>query len=186
MKELVEIRKILQEHAGESKTTSKFIPTVSKYYGVKVPLLNKLTRKYSYVGFELVEKLWESRIFEEQLLAAKILGKICKQNPEKTLKLLRKFVKSINNWAVCDTLATQGIRKIAPLKKEEIFKLSKTLIKSKNPWQRRFALVLLINFVKEKSNRKRILEILNQVENDKNYYVRKAILWIRRCICRIF
>ena len=182
MKELVEIRKVLQKHAGESKATHIFVPTVNKYYGVKASLLNELAKKYSYVGFELVEKLWESGIFEEQLLAAKILGRICSQHPEKTLKLLKKFVKSINNWAVCDTLATQGIRKIAQLKKVEIFKLSKTFIKSRNPWQRRFALVLLVNFAKEDGDRQRIIEILKQVENDKDYYVRKAILWVRRCL----
>ena len=182
MKELTEIRKILKEHAGESRTTLKFIPTAGKYYGIKVPLLNKLARKYSYAGFELVERLWESKILEEQLLAAKILGRICKQNPEKTLKLLKKFVKSIDNWATCDTLATQSIRKIIQIKKEEIFKLSETLIKSKNPWQRRFALVLLTNLAKEKDNRQRILEILKQVEKDKNYYVKKAVLWVKRSI----
>ena len=133
VKELVEIRRTLRRHAGESKATSKFIPTANKYYGVRVPLLNELARRYSYVGFELVKKLWESGILEEQLLAAKILGRICKRDPEKTLKLLKKFAKNIGNWAVCDTLATQGIRKIAQLKKEEIFELSKSLIKSRNP-----------------------------------------------------
>ena len=73
MKELTEIRKILKEHAGESRAATKFIPTAGRYYGIKVPLLNKLARKYSYAGFELVERLWESKILEEQLLAAKIL-----------------------------------------------------------------------------------------------------------------
>jgi 3-methyladenine DNA glycosylase AlkD len=45
---------------------------------------------------------------EEKFLAAKILGRISRKDPELTLALVDKFVDSITNWAVCDTLATQS------------------------------------------------------------------------------
>lgn len=181
-KELSEIKKILQTKANEKTKASfqKFIPSSQKVYGVKVPELNQLATKYKTAGFDLVEELWKSGTFEEKLLATKILGKLCKKDPKKTLKLLEKFAKEIIDWAVCDTLATQGVRGITKIKQKEIFVISKKLIQSKNNWERRFGVVLLINFTKDKILTNEIKEIIKNVENDKEYYVKKAVEWIKR------
>jgi len=71
-------------------------------------------------------------VFEEQLLAVKILGNFANKDPERTIKLVEKFSKNISDWAICDALAIQGIRKIAKDKQKEIFTLSKKYISSKN------------------------------------------------------
>jgi len=178
---LVEIRKILKNKSSKKDRESalKFVPIIEKQYGVKTLVLNELVKNIEEPDFELVEKLWESKIFEERLLASKILGKICKTNSEKTLRLIKKFSKDISDWAVCDTLATQSISKIIKLKQKEIFEISKKLVKSKNLWQRRFALVILINFAKDKNLRQEIEEILEKVKNDKEHYVKKAIIWLK-------
>ena len=181
MKELKQIREKLLKHAGEIETV-RFVPTVEKHYGVKAYLIDELSKKYDYAGFKLVKLLWKSRIFEEQVLAAKILGRICKKDPERTLKLVKRFVKDITNWAVCDTLATQGMRKIIQVKKEEILDLADVLSKSKNPWERRFALVLLTNYTNDTSAKSRILKILQSFRNEREDYVKKAISWVKRCL----
>lgn len=115
---LTEIRKILRNKSSQKvrESTRKFVPTVEKQYGIKIPALNELAKKIKEPNFSLVERLWGSGVFEEKLLAIKILGKICGTNPEKTLKLIKKFSKDISDWVVCDTLATQGIRKIFGIK----------------------------------------------------------------------
>lgn len=179
--QLVEIRKILKKKSSrkDKESALKFVPTIEKQYGAKAFVLNELVKRIKEPDFELVEKLWRSGIFEEKLLASKILGKICKKNPEEALKLIKRFSKSISDWAVCDTLATQGIRKIVKLRQKEIFEISKKLIKSKDLWQRRFALVLLVNFTKDKSLKKEIEEILKKVEDDKEHYIKKAIIWLK-------
>jgi 3-methyladenine DNA glycosylase AlkD len=179
--QLVEIRKIFKNKSSKKnkESTLKFVPTVRKQYGVKVAVLNKLVKQIKEPDFGLIEKLWKSGIFEERLLASKILGKICKTNPTKTLKLIQKFSKDISDWVVCDTLATQGIRKIIKLKQKEIFEISKKLVESKKFWQRRFALVLLINFAKDKSIGQEIEEIIEKVKDDKEPYVKKAVIWLK-------
>lgn len=184
MKQLTEIRKFLKEKSNDKAKESgrKFVPTSEKVYGVYLAEINKIVSKYTSGGFELVEELWKSGYLEERILAAKILGKICKKDPEKTLELIKNFVDDIGDWAVCDTLATQGIRPIAKIKQKDIFELSRKLVKSKNLWKRRFGIVLLINFKKEKSLRKEIEAIIQQVENDKEYYVKKAVDWIKRSL----
>ena len=53
------------------------------------------------------------------------------------------------------------------------------MVKSENLWQRRFALVVLINFAKDKSFKQKIEEILEEVKDDKEPYVKKAIIWLK-------
>lgn len=179
---ILEIRKILKrKRSKKAKASSqKFTPTAQKVYGVRVPVLNEIAKKIEEADFDLVEKLWRSGVYEERLLATKIIGKICKKDAEKTLKLIKKFSKDISDWAVCDTLATQGIRKIAKIEQKEIFELSEKLVLSKNFWQRRFGLVLLINFKNDKNLRKDIKKILKKVEQDNEYYVKKAVVWLKK------
>jgi len=103
-----------------------------------------------------------------------------KKDPEKALELIRKFSKNISNWVICDALATQGIRKITKEKLEEIFDMAKELISSKNFWQRRFAIVLLIELTHSGFDKKKIEKLMRKVENDKEKYVQKAISWLKK------
>ena len=179
--QLKEIRRILKNKSSKKakESTKKFVPTIKKYYGTRAWVVNEILKNIKELDSKLVEQLWKSGFFEEQLLASKALGKFCLINPDKTLKLIRRFSKDIVDWAICDTLATQGVRKILKTKQKEIFKISKELIKSNNLWQRRFALVLLINYQKDKKLRKEIKNIMKQVQNDQEYYVKKALIWLK-------
>ncbi len=184
MKELIEIKKFLKQKSNEKAKISwrKFVPNSEKVHGVYLTEINKIVSKYSSGGFDLVKELWNSNYLEERILAAKILGKISKQNPEKTLKLIKKFIDDIKDWAVCDTLATQAIRPITKLKQKDVLNLSKNLIRSNNLWKRRFGIVLLINFKNDSYLKNEIKKIIKPVENDKEYYVKKAIIWIKKTL----
>ncbi len=39
-------------------SVNKFVPGSQKVYGVKMPVLNELAKKYKDSGFDLVEQLW--------------------------------------------------------------------------------------------------------------------------------
>ncbi len=178
---LREIQKILREKANKKtkQNIEKFVPSATKIYGVKNSLLNEIIKKIKELNFELIKKLWESGYLEERILAAKILGKFGRKEPEKSLQLVKKWSGSISNWAVCDILATQGIRGIVRIKMEEVFKFSERLIKSKNFWKRRFAIVLLIELNRNKFSKAKIRKLLKEVKEDKKYYVKKAIDWLK-------
>ena len=77
---LKEIQEILQKKSSKKVCESfkKFIPSSQNVYGVKVPELNELAKKYKNDGFNLIELLWQSGAFEEKLLAVKILVKVSK------------------------------------------------------------------------------------------------------------
>ena len=179
---LSDIQFMLHQKGTEEGKASfrKFVPTSQKVYGVRLPDINDLAKQYKQAGMDLVVELWKSGAFEERLLAAKLLGKLAKKQPQMTLQLVQEFSNDLNDWAVCDTLGTQSIKGIAKEYVEAIFALSKKLLVSSNPWQRRLGVVLLEIYTKDQHYHSQVQSYLNLVEGDKEYYVKKAVDWIKR------
>lgn len=128
----------------------------------------------------MVEGLWSAATFEERMLSAKILGKICMRDPERSLALVSKFSNEISDWAICDTIGTQGIRGIVKSRRREVFDLARRFVQSDVMWQRRLGIVLLTNYAKEDSFKKEIKEIIHPLEQDNEHYIKKAKTWIER------
>src|SRR5215813_14720013 len=105
-KQIKEIQKILREKSDRSSIDffQMMVPGKQKIYGVKTPVLNELAKKYKAGSFDLAEELWNSGALEEKIIAIKILEKTGKSNPNRLLRLFKKFSKQIDNWAVCDGL----------------------------------------------------------------------------------
>ena len=176
------IQQELKDHSTpEAKAAAlKFVPDAEKVYGVRTPVLNEMAKKYKEGGFELVNELWQSGAFEEKLLAAKMLNLVCKKDPELSIKLVTGFSKDISDWAVCDAVGMQSLKPIAKKFQKEIFDLSARLITSKDPWQKRLSLVIIEVFTKDQSLHPEIKKRIKLLENDSEYYVKKAVVWIRR------
>jgi len=179
---LKQVQKELKAHSTpEAKAaTMKFVPNAEKIYGIRTPVLNLLTKKYKEGGFGLAKELWGSGAFEEKLLAAKLLNVICKRDPLLSLKLVAGFSKDISDWAVCDAVGMQSLKPVAKKIQKEIFDLSAKLVKSKNLWERRLSLVIIEVFTKDKSLHPEIIKRVKMLENDEEYYVKKAVVWIKR------
>lgn len=158
----------------------KFVPDAEKVYGIRTPVLNVMAKKYKEGGFDLTKELWRSGAFEEKILAAKLLNVICKKDALLSLKLVAGFTKDISDWAVCDAVGMQSLKPVAKKIKKEIFELSAKLIKSKNLWERRLSLVIIEVFTKDKTLHPEIIRRVKMLEDDDEYYVRKAVDWIKR------
>lgn len=165
---------------GARAAALKFVPNAQQIYGIRTPVLNEMAKKYKEGGFDLVKELWNSGAFEEKLLASKLLNVICKKDPLLSLKLVTGFTKDISDWAVCDTIGMQSLKPVAKKIQKEIFALSAILMKSKNLWERRLSLVIVEVFTKDTSLRPEIMKRVKMLENDEEYYVRKAVEWIKR------
>lgn len=179
---LKQVQKQLKDSSTpEAKAAAiKFVPNAEKVYGIRTPVLNMMAKKYKEGGFDLVKELWKSGAFEEKLLAAKLLNVICKKDLLLSLKLVTGFTKDISDWAVCDAIGMQSLKPVAKKIQNEIFDLSAKLIKSKNLWERRLSLVMIEVFTKDKSLHPGIMKRVKTLENDEEYYVRKAVDWIKR------
>ena len=181
--QLKEIQKILKAKASpEAKAAhEKFVPgTKEIIYGVRTPVLNELAQQFKQGGFDLVEELWKAGALEEKILAVKMLGKIAKKDPERSLKLIQFFAKNIGNWAVCDAMGMQGLKPILKTHQKEIFALARKYNSSEDFWQRRLSLVLVEWYTRIKALHPEIKKLVKNLENDKEYYVKKASVWINK------
>src|SRR6266498_423487 len=175
-KQLIEIQQALRANSSERSKEffEKMVPGKQKIYGVKTPVLNEIVKKYKPGSFDLAEELWNSGALEEKIIAIKILGKMGKTDPDRLLKLFKKFSKEIDNWAVCDGLGMQFLRGIVKTHQQEIFFLAKKLNHSKDPWQRRLSLVMVEWYTRHNDAHKEINDLVHHLENDNEYYVKKA------------
>lgn len=180
--ELSAIQKILRQNsdAAAKAANQKFIPGEEKIYGIRSPLLNELAGRFKNGGFELVEALWQAGALEEKILAGKMLGKIAKKDPERALQTVRLFASNIGNWAVCDTIGMQSLKPIVKTHRQEIFALAKEYNTSPDLWQRRLSLVLVEWYTREEKLHPEIKKLVKRLENDKEYYVKKAVTWINK------
>jgi len=159
---------------------SKMVPGKQKIYGVKTPELNQIAKEYKSGGFELVTALWKSGALEEKVIAIKILEQIGKKDVERTLKLVQEFARKIDNWAVCDGLGMQALKGVRKTNTEEIFALARVYSQSKDPWQRRLSLVMVEWYTRDNSLHTRIKSLVKSLQDDEEYYVKKAVQWINR------
>lgn len=182
MNHLIEIKKSLKRASTVKAklATLKAVPTAKDVYGVRMPVLNNLAKTYKTCDFKLINELWKSGKFEERMLSAKIIGFKAKKEPVKTLSTIRKFSASVEDWAICDCLSSQSIRSIALSEQKRIFHLSEQLITSKKIWQRRMALVLLEYYTRLPHFHSYIHNAIDSLENENEYYVSKAIHWLKR------
>lgn len=181
-KELKAIQSVLNAAAKNSHVQfmSVMVPGKQKVYGVKTPVLNELAKQFKEGSFDLAEELWASGAFEEKVIANKIMEKSGKKDPDRLLKLFTHFSMTINNWAECDGLGMQFLRGIVKSHAMEIFKIATRLNQSKDPWQRRLSLVMVEWYARDKSYHPQIKKLMHNLENDQEYYVKKAIVWLQR------
>ncbi len=175
---------------AESKRT---IPNVNKIFGVSFPIqdviaveISKLDASHADAVLSLLKTLWQSSSLEAQIITAKALGKVAKKAPEKTLTLIKKLLRDIDNWAVCDTLATQGLRDLIKTHKEEILELVLDSIKDKNKWIKRFGVVTLVELAHNKKLEipKKVFDIIKPLMTAEDADIKKAVAWTLREISK--
>ncbi len=186
LKALSDIQEYLSTLATEEAkaSISKFVPGSQKVYGVKMPLLNELAKMFKGHGFPMVYALWDGGSFEERIVAAKLINQIAITNPQEAIAAVNKFSNEIEDWAVCDTLGMQSLKPISKTSTSEIIALAEKLNRSKDFWQRRLSLVLVEVFAKDPEMHSIINSLVQALENDKEYYVKKAVTWLKSSMSR--
>lgn len=176
------IRTRLQAEASPEagQSAAYFIPGIQKQYGVRMPVLNEIANRFKSGGLPLADALWKEGSHEEQLLAARIIGKLGRKDPEAVLERIERYSADINNWAVCDALGMQAIQGIREKYQVELFALAYRLALAESSWQRRLALVLVQWYTRHKHLVPEIETLVAILENDEAYYVQKAISWVKR------
>lgn len=186
----------LLESLKEEKAAAnykKIIPKMVKSFGVPKPVLDVIAQEISRLGqkspqstLKLLKTLWQKGSFEERTITAKILSQIGKKIPEESLNLIGSFLKNIDNWSICDVLATQGLRGIMATHRDRILDLASECTKNEGKWIKRFGVATIVEVAHNKSLEipKEVFDIVKPLMATEDPDVKKAIAWALREISK--
>ncbi len=168
---------------------ARFIPGLAESFGVPVPVLSVIAgelwrwgKARSGEAIALVERLWRSGTRDERVVAAKLLERLGKLDPERTLDVASSFVGDLRNWEECDQLACFGLRNVVQAWPDLVLPRCKVWVKSPDKWARRFAVAVLTSLPKDEGYRpsEREFDLLDQVLFDPAREVQDAVAWALR------
>lgn len=176
-----EIRMQLSEYQeeGYQKFSSSLIPGAENMLGIRIPVLRKLAkelvREEAEGGNSLRECLeWrEPLYFEEKQLQAFVIG-YSKAGIEEILDALRKFIPTVDNWSVNDSLCSS--LKIARKYPEEIWNLLMEYKDSESEFEVRVVAVTLMAQYLVPEYIDRVLAVLGSLPV-RGYYTSMGIAW---------
>lgn len=176
---------------AQAKILSGFFKTGSGQYGegdiflgIKTPVQREAIKKYYDLDFKDLQELLDSKIHEYRLSAVFILvkqfEKALKAGDEKLQEIIYKFYlknsRNINNWDLVDLSAPNIVGRCLLAKNREILY---TLVKSKNLWERRIAMLSTLTFLREKDF-KDVIKIAEILLKDEHDLIHKAAGWMLR------
>lgn len=169
-----EIKKELFKNQDEKyqKFSSSLLPNIENVLGVRFPILKKIAKKIAKNDYELFFRENDNEFLELTLLEAMVLGFIG-EDFNYIKNHLKKFIKKINCWSVCDTLCSN--LKIVKEHKNETKEFIEKYFNSKNEYEIRFCYVILLNYFIE-SDFDYVTDKLSLFNNEQ-YYAKMAAAW---------
>ncbi|OIO18806.1 MAG: DNA alkylation repair protein [Candidatus Magasanikbacteria bacterium CG_4_10_14_0_8_um_filter_32_14] len=155
-----------------------------KFMGITVPKQRELAKKYyEKIDFGDLQKMLQNKIHEYRLTALFILVYKYNQTTENKQKkeIYNFYIKNlqyVNNWDLVDVTTPNIVGDYLlnnPNKKNILYKL----VKSKNLWERRVAILATFSFIKEKQFEDS-LEISKILLCDTHDLIHKAVGWMLR------
>lgn len=171
--EVVQQLKAAQE-AGYRDFHRKTCPGAGKLLGVRMPVQRKLARQIVAGDFRQFLAEAQEEFYEEIMIEGLVIA-TAPLELEERLKLLRKFVPKIQNWAICDAVCAS--LKIHDDELDRYWQFLTEFLASQAEFERRFAIVVMLNRFLTTDYLTQILELLESLETDQ-YYVRMAIAWL--------
>jgi len=169
------IREQLFELAEEEyqRFSSALLPNIDNVLGVRLPALRKLAKAIAKGDWREFMATAENQYFEEVMLQGMVLGYV-KADIEETLQYTSNFVPKIDNWSVCDSFCN-GL-KFTKDNMERVWDFIQPFLCSKEEYEVRFGVVMLLNFYINKEYIERTLEVLDNIKHP-GYYVKMAVAW---------
>lgn len=172
------IQRILKPQ-GSAKNLAgmkKFGIRFNKAYGVKIPIIRELAKKYK-PNHDLALYLWETKIHELMLLAIFI-----DDYKQVNLRQMGKWVKDFASWDICDQCCSNLFDK-TPYAIDKIFEWTA----SENEFIKRagFVLIAAMAVHNKELDDKVFLEFFTLLEReayDERNFVKKAVNWALRQI----
>lgn len=151
----------------------KLIPTALLILGVRTPILKKLVR-------ELLKGDWRNALtsiandsLEEVHLKGYIIG-MAEMTLTEQEERIRAFLPLIDNWSTCDGFCSA--LKALGRDRKRCWSFLQPCFYSAAPFDRRFAIVMLLNYFLYPEELPRIFQVFEEVSR-REYYVQMALAW---------
>ncbi|MDH6309158.1 3-methyladenine DNA glycosylase AlkD [Dysgonomonas sp. PFB1-18] len=185
---LSDIRQALIDSADDkTKATSQnYFREEIKFYGVRVPQVNKISKEVFAVIktgskkdiFTLCTTLWKSGYLEESFIACNLSYYINKLYEPADFKIFDDWVNHyVSNWASCDTLCNHTVGTFIEMYPDYIPELKRWAL-SENRWVKRSAAVTLIIPARKGMFLSDIFDIADTLLTDKDDLVQKGYGWM--------
>jgi 3-methyladenine DNA glycosylase AlkD len=147
------------------------------FLGIPVPKQKEIAKRYLEIPLEEIKKLLKENIHECKMCASIILvEKFKKEKSEKIIDFYLKNAKLFCNWDLVDLTAPKILGEYLQNKKR---KMIYSLLKSKNIWERRIAIVSTHRFIKE-NDLDDAVAVSKKLLEDKEDLIQKAVGWTLR------
>lgn len=146
---------------------SGLCPGTSNIIGVRIPELRRYAKNLK--GKVDIFSI-PNDYYEEIMLKGMLIGLEKELNYEN----IEKFIPLIDNWAVCDVFCA-GLKQVKK-DKDKMWEFLLKYIYSKQEFEVRFAVVMILDFYIEDEYIDMVLEILQKVKHE-GYYAKMAVAW---------
>ena len=161
------------EETEYKKFTSSLIPGANNILGVRIPLLRNIAKEIAKDSpLEFLNNTTEI-YFEETMIKGLIIGNM-KAEIDVILEQASLFIPKITNWSLCDSFCAE--LKIVKKHKEKVWEYLEQYYKSEEPYEIRFAIVLMLFHFVDKDYIEKIIDVCDSIKNE-NYYVKMAVAW---------
>ena len=182
------IRKDLTDSADPKtqQNFQRFFKEEIRYYGVKVPAVNKIANRYwkeiksldKQEIFAFCEELYQSGYCEEAFVVSTWASKLTGRFEPSDIAVFRSWIDTyITNWATCDGFCNHAMGDFIEQYPEYIDEL-KRWTELGNRWMRRAAAVSLIVPAKHGKFLEESIEIADLLLTDSEDMVQKGYGWL--------
>lgn len=184
-----EIKKAFSEKANQSIAVqqSKYMKNQFPFYGLKSPIRKEIQRPFLVKSnlpekqevLKIVDQLWAAPQRELHYFAMELLFKYKKEFVKDDIDFFERLIVKNAWWDSIDFIAPKIIGAYFLKFPEERKQTVDRWIKSGNVWLQRSAILFQLKY-KDCVDKKLLTYVIDQLKDEKEFFIRKAIGWILR------
>lgn len=156
------------------KFTKKIISTKLKIIGVKVPVIKKIAKEIAKTDSDIIFIYPLNQYYEINFTFLLVLA-YKKQPIKEKLESLFKYLKYLDNWAICDCVVS--VLKVDESSKDYVFNWIIKCLDTNKEFIVRFGLIMLLKFFVNKEYIYKIFDLLKNLNYDY-YYISMGVAWL--------
>jgi len=148
---------------------SKLTKTKYPLIGVRIPFLKKIAKELKGRDIDFLNSIY----FEEVMIEGLMIGYL--NDIDDVTSKLKKFVKKIDDWSICDSCCAN--LKITSKNKEKMWDFIVGFATSNKEFELRFMIVMMMDYYLDEKYISKIFGIIDNVKCNF-YYTNMAISWL--------